>query len=47
VAAEEQPGTLMFVTLDAQQGKAAEREGFTVLGAALSTTPRRVSLSAG
>ena len=32
VAAEELPASLTFVTLDRQQGEAAEREGFTVLG---------------
>jgi predicted nucleic acid-binding protein len=33
VAAEERPETLDFVTFDARQGEAAEREGFRVLGA--------------
>ena len=32
VAAEELPVSLTFVTLDRQQGEAAEREGFAVLG---------------
>ena len=32
VAAEELPASLTFVTLDRQQGEAAEREGFTLLG---------------
>ena len=34
VAAEERPETLEFVTFDARQAAAAEREGFHVLGAA-------------
>src|SRR5204862_8192376 len=32
VAAEDDPATLEFVTLDRQQALAAEREGFRVLG---------------
>lgn len=32
VAAEDEPGTLEFVTLDRHQAAAAEREGFHVLG---------------
>jgi predicted nucleic acid-binding protein len=34
VAADFQPGTLEFVTLDSRQSVAAEREGFVVIGPA-------------